>query len=90
MMTEKSMDAPAGLGRSDPWEFARYALKSNRAELIARFNHLVGAPSYTVAVLQAEFINDRMYPEEMLAFVKEYTRIIATASRANLAPDEPA
>lgn len=88
MMMKKPPGPPERPAPGNPWEFAKYALRSNRLALIERFNQLVGKPSYAISVLQEEFVEDRMFLEEMVALVREYSAIIAAASRAESGPDD--
>lgn len=88
MTIRKPPGPPERHEQGNPWEFAKYALRSNRLALIERFNQLVGKPSYAISVLQEEFVEDRMYLEEMVAFVREYSAIIAAARRAEPGPED--
>lgn len=88
MMMNKPPGPPARHAASNRWDFGTYALRSNRLALITRVNQLVGRPSYTVSVLQQEFVDDRMCLEEMMALVREYGFLIAAASRAEAGPDD--
>lgn len=63
----------------DCWTFAQYALRSNRVELLRRFELAVGPPSEPMFVLQQEFLNDRMPPEDLSAFVDVCCGLIAAA-----------
>lgn len=83
MTIQKPTGSPDRPVPGNDWDVAQYAVRSNRLALIERFNQLVGKPSYAISVMQEEFVEDRMYLEEMVALVKEYSAIIDAASRAD-------
>lgn len=58
------------------WDLAQYAIKQNRFTLMTRFNELVGSPSYAMTVVQDEFIDGRMGPDEMIDYARACREII--------------
>lgn len=58
---------------------AACALREHRVALIADLNRLSGPPSAQMAALQQEFIDDRMEPQETLAFAAVAYGLLAEA-----------
>jgi hypothetical protein len=73
-MSDKYPRATAS--QRESWHLAKYALKQNRETLMAHLNNLVGAPSYTMTIVQDEFISDRMEPGEMVNYARACREII--------------
>lgn len=75
----------------ESWDLAQYVLQHNRETLIARFNEIVGSPSYVVDIVQSEFISGRMEPDEMIDFARAVREIIfSIESTSGPATDPPA
>lgn len=66
----------ASAGQRESWDLAQYVLRHNREILMARFNEIVGPRSYVIDVVQGEFINGRMAPDEMIDFARTIREII--------------
>lgn len=66
----------ATTAQRESWNLAQYAIKQNRAALMARFNELVGSPSYAMSVVQDEFVDGRMGPDEMIDYARACREII--------------
>jgi hypothetical protein len=71
--------APGKRAANDSWDYAEFVVKKHRADLVDHFNQIAGRPSYAMKVLQDEFIEDRMDPREMIAFIKVCRGLIAAA-----------
>lgn len=63
------------------WYFATLALRSHRVDLMAKFNRILGVPSYEVARMQHDFLEGKMEPEETVAFAKVCLALIEAASK---------
>lgn len=64
----------------DARDFGDFSRKDNRKLLVELFNEIAGVPSYSMRMLQDEFIQDRMEPGEMVSFVKICRELVAVAS----------
>lgn len=81
----------ASAAQRHSWDLAQYVLRHNRETLMARFNEIVGSPSYVINVLQSEFISGRMEPEEIIDFARTIREIIfSIESTLGPATDLPA
>lgn len=74
----------ATAAQRESWNLAQYALRQNRAFLIARLNELVGSPSYASARVQEEFIGGRMEPGEMIDYARACREIIFSVEITSL------
>jgi hypothetical protein len=69
-------DAEA-LRKGSAWLMAEYAGQAKRIDLISRYNNAVGEPSPGVVRVQEDFLNNRMEPAEVVAFVGVCEKLIA-------------
>lgn len=73
----------------ESWNLAQYAIQVNREELMKRFNEVVGSPSYLVAIVQYEFVNGLMEPEEMVDYARTCREIIFSIETTSGAATNP-
>lgn len=66
----------ATAAQRESWDLTQYVLQHNRENLMARFNEVVGSPSYAVAIVQYEFVSGRMESDEMADYAQACCEII--------------
>lgn len=71
---------PRGRAANDAYDFNRYSSAENRADLMYRFNQILGRPTIQMSAMQFEFLHDQMSASDREAFVEVCTGIIAAAA----------
>lgn len=69
-----------GAAANDAYDFNHYSSAENRANLMYRFNEILGRPTIQMSAIQFEFLHNQMTAADMEAFVEVCTGIIAAAS----------